>query len=241
VLIEVRVAANVGDMRTEPEWPLRDAILRRLYLDAADARLHDTAPQAASEVSYDPNAAQGRAVFDYRFLETTELTGHMKLRLWVQALDADDMDLFVGIEKQDAQGRTVPFVFYAMNENGPAALGWLRVSHRTLDPVRSRPEQPFHSHLEERRLAPGECVAVDIEIWPTSILFRAGESLRLVVQGRDIPADGVPNAPIARHEPTRNRGRHVLHTGGSRESYLLVPVIRRAAEAFFASNVRPGG
>jgi hypothetical protein len=137
----------------------------------------------------------------------------MKLHLKVEAMGSDDMDLFVAIQKVDQAGALVPFVFYAMLENGPVALGWLRVSHRELDPARSTPEQPVHTHTREQLLQPGERVAVDIEIWPSSTLFRQGERLRLVIQGQDIYRAGLPNAPFARHEKTRNRGTHVIYTG----------------------------
>jgi predicted acyl esterase len=212
VRIEVRERANVGSMRAESEWPLARTRYRKLYLDASAAALRD-APVAVSETRYDPTSATERAVFDYTFDANTELTGHMKLHLNVEALGADDMDLFVAIQKLDKNGVLVPFVFYAMLENGPVALGWLRVSHRELDPVRSKPEQPVHTHTHEQLLRPGERVPVDIEIWPSSTLFRAGERLRLVIQGQDIYREGLPNAPFARHEKTRNRGTHVIHTG----------------------------
>ena len=180
-----------------------------------------------SEVGlYDPQAEDGRAVFDYVFPVDTELTGHMSLHLWVEAIGADDMDLFVGVQKFDRRGEIVPFVFYALLENGPVALGWLRVSHRELDSQRSTPEQPVHPHTREQLLTPGERVAVDVEIWPSSTLFRAGERLRLVVQGQDVMREGLPNAPFARHENTRNRGTHVIHTGGDFDSFLLVPDVR---------------
>jgi predicted acyl esterase len=106
------------------------------------------------------------------------------------------------------------------------ALGWLRASHRDLDPQRSTPEQPVHTHAREQLLEPGERVPVEVEIWPSSTLFRAGERLRLVVQGQDLMREGLPNAPFARHEDTRNRGTHVIYAGGKFDSYLLVPVIR---------------
>jgi uncharacterized protein len=56
-------------------------------------------------------------------------------------------------------------------------------------------------------------------------LFRAGQQLRVVVQGSDVMDHGIPNAPYARHENTRNRGAHIIHTGGPYDSHLLVPVI----------------
>jgi predicted acyl esterase len=226
VLIEVRERANVGTFRAEAEWPIARTEFQRLYLNAAKGALVEAPLSDASEARYDPRAADGRAVFDYVFTADTELSGHMKLRLWLEAVGADDMDLFVGVQKVDAQGEVVPFVFYALLENGPVALGWLRASHRDLDPQRSTPEQPVHTHTREQPLAPGERVPVEIEIWPSSTLFRAGERLRLVVQGQDLMREGLPNAPFARHEDTRNRGTHVIYAGGKFDSYLLVPVIR---------------
>ena len=224
VLIEVRERAHVGTFRAEDEWPIARTELRKLYLDAGQGALLDAPAFSGSEARYEPQADEGRAVFDYVFAADTELTGHMKLHLWVEAVGANDMDLFVGVQKLDRQGEIVPFVFYALMENGPVALGWLRASHRDLDTQRSKPEQPVHTHTREVPLAPGERVPVEIEIWPSSTLFRAGERLRLVVQGQDLMREGLPNAPFARHENTRNRGTHVIHTGGAFDSFLLVPV-----------------
>ena len=81
-------------------------------------------------------------------------------------------------------------------------------------------------HTREQKLKPGEIVPLDIEIWPSSTRFAAGEKLRLIVQGTDInryPKDKVP--VYFRHEASVNKGRHVIHAGGPYESYLLVPVI----------------
>jgi predicted acyl esterase len=223
VVIEVRERANVGEFRGENQWPLARTQFHKLYVDAANGTLSDTPVDTAGKVSYE--AQSGRAVFDYTFKQDTELTGHMSLRLWVEAQGSDDMDLFVGLQKFDAQGQYVPFVFYAMMVNGPVALGWLRASHRELDPLRSRPEQPFHPHTREQRLKPGERVPVEIEIWPSSTRFQAGERLRVVVQGKDIEQNGLPNSPFAGHDETRNQGAHIIHAGGEFDSYLLAPVV----------------
>jgi uncharacterized protein len=225
VLVEVRERAHVGEFRAEKEYPLARTQFRKLFLDAASGTLRDAPLSEEGAARYEMSGATTRAVFDYVFERDTELTGHMKLRLWVETVGADDMDLFVAIQKLEADGTYVPFVFYAMNEDGPVALGWLRASHRELDAARSRPEQPFHPHTREELLRPGEPAAVEIEIWPSGTLFRAGQQLRVVVQGSDVADHGLPNAPFARHEQTRNRGTHVIHTGGPYDSHLLIPVI----------------
>ncbi len=165
-----------------------------------------------------------RATFDMEFPERTELTGHTSLRLWVEADGSDDLDLFVAIEKVDRAGYLVPLAFFGNHDDGPVALGWLRASHRELDEARSTPHQPVHPHTREQKLAAGEIVPVDIEIWPTSVLFEKGEKLRLIVQGSDIywyPSEGHTNG----HLDTVNRGDHVIHTGGRYESFLLAPVV----------------
>jgi uncharacterized protein len=230
VRIEVRERADVGELRDETAWPIADTRHERLHLEAGGEGngLLNAVPVARESTSrYDPTTADGRAVFDHRFTAPTEITGGMVLHAWVEAIDADDMDLFVAIHKLDAEGRFVPFIFYAMSEDGPVALGWLRASHRALDTTRSRPDMPVHPHDHEQLLAAGEVVPVDIEIWPSSTRFEAGETLRLVVMGRDTVKPSVPNAPFALHEKTRNRGTHVIHAGGRYDSYLQIPVIPR--------------
>jgi len=121
----------------------------------------------------------------------------------------------------------VPFAYYAQFDDGPLALGWLRASHRELDPDKSTEWQPVHPHTREQKIRPGEVAALDIEIWPSGTRFAAGEKLRLIVQGGDINRYPVEMAPVYfRHKTSSvNKGRHTIHTGGRFGSYLLVPVI----------------
>lgn len=227
VRIEVRQRHGVGHERAEAEWPLARTEYRALHLDAHGGRLAEQCP-AEGEIRYD--AREGCACFDWTFTEAAELTGYASLRLWVEADGSDDMDLFVALQKFDAEGQEVGFTFYAFYENGPIALGWLRASHRALDPAASTPERPVHLHTREDRLTPGECVAVDIEFWPFSVDFAPGDTLRLVVAGHDIyrPEDGVM-LPFPLHRDTRNAGSHVLRTGGETGSFLLLPLVPPSA------------
>ena len=134
------------------------------------------------------------------------------------------MDLFIAVHKIDRFGKTVPFAFCWTHEDGPVALGWLRVSHRELDEERSTPYQPFLKHQKQIKLKPGEVVPVEIEIWPSSTVFERGEKLRLTVAGGDLCMYPGQIANYG-HYPTVNRGQHILHTGGKNDSHLLVPVI----------------
>jgi predicted acyl esterase len=196
-------------------------------LNAKGGTLNPSPIERKAEARYDVNDIMDKtqnARFEYTFPKRTELIGHMKLKLWVKAQGSDDMDLFVAIEKIDRTGDLVPFQFFGNHEDGAVAIGWLRVSHRELDPEQSKPYQPVLKHQREIKLKPGEIVPVEIEILPSSTLFEKGEKLRVVVQGSDIynypeeyHSDG--------HTDTVNKGQHVIFTGGKYDSHLLVPVI----------------
>lgn len=74
---------------------------------------------------------------------------------------------------------------------------------------------------------PHEIVPVEVELWPSRTLYRAGESLRVLVKGTDIQS--YPETVfVAGHTLDRNRGRHVIHTGGRFDSRLLIPVVPSA-------------
>ncbi len=233
VRLEVRERYYVGKERAENEWPLARTQYRKLFLDARRGTLVQAPAKVRAKARYEapgdrmraPAAYRAeRAQFDYVFPEATELTGYMKLHLWVEAVGADDMDLFVALQKLDRAGNYVPLAGFSTMEDGPVALGWLRVSHRELDEQRSTPWQPWLLHRRERKLKPGVPVPVEIEIWPSGTRFAAGERLRLVVQGSDI-YEYDASVRIAAHRETRNAGLHVIHTGGKHDSHLLVPVV----------------
>lgn len=220
VRIEVRDTLDSYSVRSEDTWPLPSTVLTPLYLDAASGALADTLPAENAATRYD--AREGGAVFRTTFSEETELTGNMKLKLWVEAEGADDMDLFVAIRKYNAQGEEVTFYAKASYTKGPVALGWLRVSQRELDEDLSTPARPVLAHERSLPIDAGEIVPVEIEILPSGTRFGPGETLEVSVQGRD----QMDHMALA-HDTTVNDGTHIIHTGGQYDSHLLVPVIPR--------------
>jgi predicted acyl esterase len=219
VRLEVRETRERWQDWAGDTWPSLQPLA--LHLDAASRRL-TLEPGPPGQAEYEAGA--GGIAFEHRFTRTADLVGPMRLRLWVEARGADDMDVFVAVRKLDPSGAVVPFHFFNAFEDGPVALGWLRASHRDIDPVRSTELRPWHPHDCERRLHPGEPVPVDIEIWPSATRFAPGDLLRLEVQGHDHQRYGEGLVAMA-HQQTRNRGLHVLHTGGDRDSYLVLPVV----------------
>ena len=224
VQIEIRDRAYAGHVRSEQEWPIKRTRFSQKFLHAPSRQMKDALPYDMSTVSYDSLSTIENAQFVYIFERETELTGSMRLRLWVSTDESDDMDLFVQLDKLDTAGDKVQFIAFSMFDDGPLGLGWLRVSHRELDRELTHHGRPWLTHKRKLQLRPREIVPVDIEIVATSTRFLAGESLKVTIQGTDIfRNDKVPQMML--HEASANKGKHFIHTGGAFDSYLVMPVI----------------
>jgi predicted acyl esterase len=240
VRLEVRETRDEYAVRYEKEFPLARTQYKKLYLNARDGSLN---PQSAKKGKVVYNSTQGGdASFGITFDEDTELTGYMKVKLWVSAEDADDMDLFVMVKKfagpcdadsptcrsleevvgkgRVAKGNEVQFRGMNGYYADMAARGQMKVSQRELDEKLSPPWQPVQKFQGEKKLKPGEIVPVEIALLPSSTLFRKGESLRLYTQGY-CPVD----QPLLFYDWVINKGRHAIYTGGKYDSYLQIPVI----------------
>ncbi len=242
-----RVRAAVLDLggrdevgRPMPKWPPAGVEHRKLHLDAAAGGLTMTPVEATSSVTYDAGG-KGKATFTIRLDEDAETAGYGSLRLWVEADGADDMDVFVLVEKLSRRGRpryrilmpppvrAVEPVMNLANKLGVLKYGFifyrgltgqLRASHRALDTARSTASEPRPLHTGEERLRPGEIVPLDIPLWPAMLRWHRGEQLRVTVAGHDPRGPWFPAVPRPK---TRNRGRHRIHTGGPFDSHLLLP------------------
>lgn len=163
--------------RAEDEFPLARTVYRKLYLSAADSTLQASLPQQEITDIYQSAAKDNKVTYRYRMDKPTEITGYMKLHLWVSAPDHDDMDLAVRVEKLSKDGQPL----HDRAGNRIVATGQLRVSMRQLDTLRTTEAEPYYTFTGEQKLKPGEIVSVEIEIWPMGLFFEKGEILQLTV------------------------------------------------------------
>lgn len=163
--------------RAEEEFPLARTVYRKLYLSAADSTLLTALPEQENVNTYQSAADCHQVNYRYRMDKPTEITGYMKLHLWVAAPDNDDMDLSVRVEKLSKDGQPIP----DRMGNRIVATGQMRVSMRQLDTLRTTEAEPYYPFTTVQKLKPGEIVPVEIEIWPMGLFFEKGEILQLTV------------------------------------------------------------
>lgn len=102
------------------------------------------------------------------------------------------------------------------------AMGWLKASHREVDPELSEPHRPWHPHDREVPLPHGEPTLLEVEIWPTSITLAPGERLRLELVTGDSDLGMMAHDHPDLHRPAEGA---TVHVGGRHASHLLVPVV----------------
>jgi hypothetical protein len=174
-------------LRGENEWPLARTAWTKFYLDPAGMALASNPAAAGTQVEYDA-LGNGLTFWTPPLAKATEITGPVAAKLFISS-STQDADLFLIVRVFDPQGREVTFMG-STDPNTPIANGWLRASHRRLDPRRSLPYRPFHPHDRVEPLTPGEIYECDVEILPTCIVVPAGWRVALTIRGKDYEYEG---------------------------------------------------
>lgn len=150
-----------GDQLNLPatQFPPQDVKYTKYYLEGRTRTLVSGVPAEASKAIYDTETDTGLVSFITRFSRKTVLVGYPKIHLWVEADGADDMDVFVLVQKLDIHGNPlsqfiVPnqgAMMQDLTERGGSVLrykgsnGRLRVSARHPDEQLSTDIIPAHS------------------------------------------------------------------------------------------------
>jgi putative CocE/NonD family hydrolase len=106
--------------------------------------------------------------------------------------------------------------------------GALRASHRAVDPAKSTPARPYHTHTDPQPVEPGRFYAYDVEIWPTAYRLAAGHRLQLRLTSTDLPTHLPGSIRFDRDHPEAARVDLLppaVNTVRFEDSYLTLPVL----------------
>ncbi|MEP6648504.1 MAG: CocE/NonD family hydrolase [Lapillicoccus sp.] len=198
---------------------------------SAEIQLAPPAPVGSPRV--DPASAEsdphvtGISFISDPVAEDAVVAGYGKVELWVSST-TQDMDIFVSVRVIDEDDREVDFTgFTTMGFPAritPLLKGWLKASHRTLDPERSTAYAPKHTHrkADYAPLEPGELVPVEIELIPNTGMLRAGQRVRVDIQ----PYDGVAHGLHHAYDSGYHTGAtNAVHTGPAHIGYVQLPIV----------------
>ena len=239
VQLQIRHPGERFEQRYEEAWPIPRTDWVRFHLHAGQV-LSPKTPQSSARVAFEA-LGDGLTFVTEPLAEAVEITGPIAVRLQVSS-STSDADLFLVLRVFAPDFKEVTFAG-ALDPRTPVAQGWLRASHRKIDPELSTPHRPWHPHDELLPVVPGEKYGLDIEIWPTCIAVPAGHRIALSVRGRDYVHPGGTGSRLSTmkndltgcgpflHDDPRDRpisifgGTTTLHLGSDAENFVLLPII----------------
>ncbi|MYM26281.1 CocE/NonD family hydrolase [Duganella sp. FT135W] len=241
----VKIWVNNEGWREEQEWPLARVEYKSLYLSSAkagavnslnDGSLSWEAPASddATRLDYPhkewggwpgfgsaamtpngmDNSAKVLTFTSAPLEEDMEITGPINLKLWISSTETD-ADIIAKVYEVPQQAAPGPL--------RPMTRGWLKASHRALDPALSLPGRPFHPHDKRELLEPKKIYPVEVEVWPTSQLLKKGSRIRLDLANADSPVFDMP----FNHHYGCKQGTDWYHHDAEHPSQMLLPVVPR--------------
>jgi uncharacterized protein len=238
-------------VRTAEAWPPQGVRYVSWHLDAAksgsvtslnDGLLTREPPSGEAQTSYnypDPSWMMGvvgfgpnnapdpaRRVLTFTTPPLTadlEIAGPIKLTLYASST-RNDIDFFVKLSEQMPQspedrGKGLNPASYWITK------GWLRASHRALDPVKSTEMEPYHSHADPQPIEPGKVYRFDISIEPMAHRFKKGNRVRLEI----VNGDSVITDVLWTHYYVPSKiGTDTIHHSAEHPSVLTLPVMEGA-------------
>jgi uncharacterized protein len=154
--------ANAGETADSYAYPLPSPAVNAV----------DWAPTPAAPESYDVAVLPGGEVtYTTAAWQRGRLLAGASLDFWLRST-ATDTDVQATLSEIRPDGQEM----YIQR-------GWLRASHRNLDPARSTTFSPYHTHqqADAQPLQPGQPTAMRLKINPFVHMIRAGSRLRLTI------------------------------------------------------------
>ena len=242
---------GADEFRATETWPPAQIVYHAFYLKPGpsnsitslnDGSLSPTAPDASSEptafrypnpewrvgvVGFD---AQGRPDPSRRILtfasdplaQDLEIAGPIKLTLYIASTNRDT-DFVVKLYDQAPQSQDDR----KQDIQPPSRMvskGWLRASHRTVDPERSAEYALTYTHTDPAPLEPGVVTKIEVAVMPTAYRFKKGNRLRIDLANGD---SALTEYGWFHHEYTPDKlGTDTIFHDAKYPSMISLPVLK---------------
>jgi putative CocE/NonD family hydrolase len=209
-LSTTRPTAPGGD--SEPLLPASSPCSRMTFqwtagIVVADSCQTDNSSYEASSLTYTTPPLQ----------RDTEVTGPVLAHVWAELSGASDATLVGVLSDVNPQGQSTQLT-----------AGFLQASQRAVDPklstyadgVMNRPWHPF-TRASQEPVTPNEPTLYEIEVYPTSNVFKAGDRIRLTIGTANTPSTATPVTDLQ----NQAGGQLRILRGPTHGSYVQLPAI----------------
>ena len=236
---------GANEWRSGSDWPLPETQWTKFYLKSWERLQVASFIPSSVDDELPPDAfvqmppTQTNVVQKLRYMtdplpEDLLIAGPAVLNLFA-AIDQEDTNWIVALKDvgPDPSVRTVREGERELPQDlheREVTRGWLKASHRAIDPARSKPGRPWHplTRQAQQKVIPGKITEYAIEIMATANLFRFGHRICIEIASADMPTGvgGATNAEyVPNHISSSKTTLHKIYHDAQRPSHLLLPVI----------------
>ncbi len=236
---------GANEWRHGADWPLPETQWTRLYLASWERLTAEPFTQKSVDDYIPPDVfaqmppTQTNRIEKLRFLtdplpHDLLIAGPSVLNLFA-AIDQDDTNWIIVLKDvgPDPSVRTAREGEREIAKNLPErelTRGWLKASHRALDPERSKPWKPWHklTRAARQKVTPGKVEEYAIEIFAMANLFRKGHRICVEITSLDLSTGvlGATNVEyIPYHVCSSRTVVHSIYHDAAHPSHLVLPVV----------------
>ncbi len=211
------------------EWPLPETKWTPFYLHEKGLlweREHFP-NEGSTSIADSPYGREALEFTTAELVEDTEVIGPLVANLFASSTD-EDVLWFVSLREVAKDGKETVLT-----------RGWLRGSHREIDPKRSKRWHPYHPHTKAEPLTPGEIYEFSIPIVATAHHFKAGTRIKLRIACCDDVPQHALEAIAAGHIRRQSASRVTVYHNEDHPSHLLVPITAGNVIGTFVSGGHP--
>lgn len=220
---------GTNQWKESQEWPLPETKWTPFYLHEGELLSEHEHWSNEAPGSYE-DSPWHRGYVEYSspsLVEDTEVIGPIVLNFYASTTDPEVLWL-VSLREVDQQGKEKVLT-----------RGWLRGTHREIDPARSKPWAPFHPHSKSEPIVPGTIYEFNIPIIPTANLFKAGSKIKLRISSSDEPPAHTFEQIAAGNIRRQSSSRITVFQDADHPSHLLLPITVGNIIGTFLSGGKP--
>jgi len=220
---------GANDWKDANEWPLPETKWTPFYLHEKGIMYERVCSEHEGFDTF-RDSPWGREYLEYcspKLVDNIEVIGPILLKLYASTTD-NEVLWFVSLREVDSQG-----------DEKVLTRGWLRGTHREIDPERSKPWEPFHPHTSSEALTPGKIYEFNIPIVPTGNLFKAGSKIKLKISCTDDQPKNPLEMLACGHLHRRSASCITVYHNSEYASHLLLPITKGNIFETFISGGEP--
>lgn len=207
--------------RYEKEWPLPNTEWTKCYL------------RRWENLSFEPELHQNEP--DGFFQQPLHVSNKRDSVIYMsppmdedlQVIGPTAFNFFASIDQDDTNWMVKLYDVAPDGAETRVGKSYLKASHRSLDPQKSKPSEPYHFHTQEKieTIKPGEIYEYNLYMGVILNVFKTGHRMKLTIESLESPRDAELQIHYHPHLNSSKATLHKIYRDKEHRSHLLLPVI----------------